>query len=529
MKKKLAVTGFSAIALIVVILIVVNLISVNLFGRVDLSEGKIYSLSESSKELMRSLNDRITIKCYFSEDLEPPYNAHARYVRDQLDEYKSYSGGNLSYSFIDPIKEGKEQEAQSYRIPAVPMQSLRRDKMEIRNVFMGMAILYEDKNEVLPVIQNTSTLEYEITRAIRKLTSNVTPRVVFTTGNGELGLSDKLTMVQRALGEEYKVESIDLATQATIPADVTTVFVAGPKQPLSQWELYLLDQFLMRGGKIGLLVDKIEADIQQGMAQPAEPGLDAFLAHFGVGVNSNMAIDAQCAQIGVTQQQGPFRFQSMKEYPLFPRVTNFSNDNLIVKDLESVNMIYASTLDTSRFQSSPLKIEVLARTSKNSGILAPPYSIDPMRQWSRADFTLGPQPVAVAITGGFTSFFAGKPKPPMDSVTAAALSATSETRLDSGDQGRLVVWGDADFISDQVLRDQSNLIMFQNMTDWLSQDQGLISIRSKDVTARPLDQTEDSTRTLVKFANIFLMPIVVVLFGVARWQIRRQSRRRQLL
>ena len=214
---------------------------------------------------------------------------------------------------------------------------------------------------------------------------------------------------------------------------------------------------------------------------------------------------------------------------MFPRLTSFSKDNLIVKDLENVNLIFASTLDTTHFQSSPLKIEVLARTSKNSGIMVAPFDINPTRQWTKADFVTPPQPVGVALTGNFTSFFAGKAKPEMDTVIADNMGAVAEPRLDSGDLGRMVVWADADFVSDQVLRDQSNLIMFQNMTDWLSQDQGLISIRSKDVTARPLKQVEDSTRTLVKFLNIFLMPAVVIVFGVARWQIRKQNRRRQLI
>jgi gliding-associated putative ABC transporter substrate-binding component GldG len=529
MKKKLALTGFSAIVVIVVILVVINLISVNLFGRVDLTEGSIYSLSESSKDLVRSLNDRITIKCFFTEDLEPPYNANARYVKDQLDEYKSYSGGNLSFTFVDPGKEKAEAEAKSYRIPAVPMRTLRRDKMEIKQVYMGLVILYEDKQEVIPVIQSTESLEYEITRAIRKLTNPTVAKVAFTEGHGELNLKENLTYVDKVLGEEFELQPINLKSTRAIPADIQTLYVIGPKTPFSRWELYLLDQFLMRGGKVGLLIDRIQAEIQQSFAQPIDPGFDAFLKHFNVNVNSNMVIDAQCAQVMVEQQQGPFRFQSPKEYPMFPKVTDFSKDNLIVKDLESINMIFASTLDTTQFQSSPLKIEVLARTSKNTGILSPPYSIDPMRQWTKADFISSPQPVGVAITGNFTSFFAGQAKPDMDTVVADNLGAVPETRLDSGDQGRLVVWGDADFVSDQVLRDQSNLIMFQNMTDWLSQDQGLISIRSKDVTARPLDQVEDSTRSWLKFVNIFLMPAAVIAFGVARWQIRRQNRRRQLI
>ena len=136
-------------------------------------------------------------------------------------------------------------------------------------------------------------------------------------------------------------------------------------------------------------------------------------------------------------------------------------------------------------------------------------------------------PMGVAVTGNFKSYFTGKPKPSPDTVIAP--SNVPEIRLDSGDKGRIVLWGDADFVSDQVLRDQTNLVMFQNMTDWLSEDEGLIAIRSKDVSTRPLRVVEDSTRTIVKFLNILLMPALVIVFGVARWQIRKQNRRRQMV
>jgi gliding-associated putative ABC transporter substrate-binding component GldG len=527
MKKKLTITGISSVVVIVVILLVLNLISVNLFGRLDLTDGNIYSLSQSSKDMVRSLDDRITIKCYFSEDIPQPYNANARYLKDQLSEYKAYAGGKLTYSFIDPVKEGKEQEARTYGIPPVPIQTLAKDKMEIKNVYMGLAVLFADSKEVIPVVQNIATLEYEITRAIRKLTRRSTPTVGFVTGHGELSLDKDLTYVNKVLAQEYQVRPLELRTMSSIPADITTVYVIGPKTPFSDWELYLLDQFLMRGGKLGLLIDKVDAQIQQGTANPQDPGLDPFLANFGFGISNNMLIDVQSSQVAVAQQQGQFRFQSLKEYPFFPKLIDFSKNNLIVKGLEALNLIYASSLDTTGFGSSGLVYEVLARTSKRSGIQTPPYNIDPFRKWTQTDFNYGPLPVGVAITGNFKSFFAGKPKPTPDTMTTA--SPMAETRLDAGDKGRMVVWGDADFITDQVLRDQSNLIMFQNMTDWLSEDEGLISIRSKDVTARPLRAVEDSTRGIVKFLNIFLMPLLVVLFGVARWQIRKQNRRRHLV
>lgn len=530
MKTKLTVTGISAVVVVAIILIVLNLISVRVFGRIDLTEGDIYSLSQSSKDIVAELDDRITIKCYFSDDIPQPYNANARYLKDQLAEYKAYAGGNLNYVFIDPVKEGKEEEAAASRIPAVPINTFAKDKLEIKQVYMGLVIQFEDKSEVIPVVQDVATLEYEITRAIRRLTSPSVPKVGFVTGHGELTLEQNLTYIQQVLSQEYQVEPINLKTLTSIPPEITTLYVIGPKQPYSEWELYLIDQFLMRGGKVGLLLDMINADIQTAQAQPINPGFGPFLDHFGVKINSDLVIDVQNAQIAVQQQRGIFRMQSLKEYPFFPKTTDFSKENLIVKDLESANFIFASSMDTSGMAQAGLNYEILARTSEKSGVMTAPFNIDPFREWTAFDFNRERVPLGVAITGEFTSYFSGKAKPSMDTVIVEDIADPSlETRLDKGSGGRLVVWSDADFISDAVLRDRSNLILFQNMTDWLSEDEGLISIRSKEVTARPLDNVDDSTRSIIKFLNMFLMPIVVVLFGVARWQIRKQKRRRQLV
>jgi gliding-associated putative ABC transporter substrate-binding component GldG len=314
MKTKLTVTGISSVVVVAVILIVLNLISVNVFGRVDLSEGKIYSLSQSSKDIVRNLDDRVTIKCYFSDDIPQPYNANARYLKDQLAEYKAYAGGNLNYVFIDPSKEGKEDEARSYRIPPVPINTFSKDKLEMKQVYMGLAILYEDRNEVIPVVQDVNSLEYEITRAIKRLASGTTPKVGFVTGDGELSLDKDLTYINKTVGQEYELVPVNLRMSASVPKDIVTLYVMGPKQKLSDWELYLLDQFLMRGGKLGILLDKVQANIQQGQAQPIDAGLGQFLAHFGLGVNSDLVIDVQNAQIAVQQQRGMFRMQSLKEY-----------------------------------------------------------------------------------------------------------------------------------------------------------------------------------------------------------------------
>ncbi len=122
-KQKMAVYGLTTTALLVGIVIVANIVSMNLFGRADLTSGKIYSLNDASKKIVAGLQDDLLVKAYFSKNLPPPYNANARYVQDQLQEYRAYSKGHLKFTFVDPGDDAKlEEECQKYRIPPVQVQ-----------------------------------------------------------------------------------------------------------------------------------------------------------------------------------------------------------------------------------------------------------------------------------------------------------------------------------------------------------------------------------------------------------------------
>ena len=170
------------IALILGILIVLNFISIRLFGRLDLTSQGVYTLSDASKKLVGSLDDRITVKAYFTEDLPSPYNDNRRAVLDILNDYKAYSKGNLQYEFINPQGEKGEQDAQAQGIAPVQVQVVNEDKMEVKRGYLGLVMLFEDRKEVLPVIQNLSSLEYDISSAIKRLTNKTKKKIVQRNG-----------------------------------------------------------------------------------------------------------------------------------------------------------------------------------------------------------------------------------------------------------------------------------------------------------------------------------------------------------
>jgi len=512
------------VILILAILFVINLISVYLFSRLDLTEGRVFSLSQASKDIVGNLDDKVIVKLYFTQDLPPPYNTNARYLKDKLEEYKAYSRGNLKLEQIDPIEQDKEMEAQRYGIPPIQVNVMQHDKMEIKKVYMGLVLLYENKKEVLPFVQNLSGLEYELSRTIKRLSSRFTPSIGFLTGHEEPDLATEMANLNSVLSKEYSPRSIDLKGGRTVPPDIKCLLIVGPKKPFSDWEKYALDQFLMRGGKLGLFLDKTDMNLQMAVAELLDLGLDDFLANYGIKVNDDLVVDLQCSKISVRQQRGIMTVSNIVNYPFFPSATNLNRDNLIVQNLENVDFPFVSSLDSSQAQQKDLEFIPLVKSSSRSGIQNSPFDTNPFREFQRTDFDKSGVVLAAALQGSFQSYFRDKETPEPEEPSAQFVRP--ESTLTQSPENRLVVVGDADFIKDSGIRSQSNLIFFMNVVDWLSQDENLIAIRSKEVTSRPLKQLTSGQKNLARYANVLGLPLAVILFGIVRWRVRKQVKSR---
>ena len=254
------------------IVVLVNILGVSWFMRADLTKDGLYSLSEASRQTVESLQDPISIRAYFTSDLPAPYSSNSRYVKDLLDEYATYSNGMLQYEFIDPLKAEteedklkrkevkqdifgrsvrerttKEFELLSLGIPSVQIRVNEGDKLEVKQAYMGIVLRYGDKHEVIPLVQNTSNLEYDLTSLIRKLVRLDTPVVGFITGHGGPDLRQDLGRTYGLIEELYDVEEINLAEEPNIPDSVDGIIVAGAVTPFNDAEQRAIDQFIMTG------------------------------------------------------------------------------------------------------------------------------------------------------------------------------------------------------------------------------------------------------------------------------------------
>ena len=492
------------IAVVAGILVVLNFISIRLFGRLDLTAQGVYTLSDASKKLIGSLDDRVTVKAYFTEELPAPYNNNRRAVLDLLNEYRAFAKGNLQYQFINPQGEKGELEAQQQGIAPVEVQVVNEDKLEVKRGYLGLVLLYEDRKEMIPVVQNLSSLEYDISSALKRLTTKAKKKIGYTTGHGEAELTS-LRQAYQAVSAQYDLVPVDLSKGDPVPTDCAALLIISPQNRFQDSAKYQIDQFLMRGGKVAFLLNRVNANLQNRVGQPLDVGLDDMLMLYGVKVNPDLVRDLQCASISVMQQQGGMTFQSQVPFPYIPIASDFNANNPMVKDLQSIVFPFVSSIDTSGAGLHGLKSEVLVRSSWRSGRQIGFFMIDPFQRYTPADIAESGIPLGVVVSGSFKSAFLGKQPAP-------AQMTSPDTRI--------LVVGDGDFMKDDFLGTRGNLTFFANIVDYLADDAGLITIRSKNVATPPLDQISDGTKKTVKYANLIGPPILIIAYGLLRWRRR---------
>jgi gliding-associated putative ABC transporter substrate-binding component GldG len=512
------------IIVILGIVVVANMIAVRFFKRIDLTQEKIYTLSDASKNLVKTLDDKFTIKAYFKSDLPSPYNNNRRYLQDELDEYKAYGGGNFQYEFIDPGKnDDLKAEAQRYGIPPVQVQVLKDDKLQIEEAYMGLVFLYGDKQERLPVVQSTSNLEYEISSTIKKMTSKELKKVGFLTGQGEPNLQ-QIGHVQEILSKQYQVTTVDLAGGKPVPNDLAALIVDAPDRQFKSWEKFLIDQYIMRGGRVAFFLNMVTASLQNQMGRANDLALGDLLESYGVRVNADLVRDVSCAYVTVSQQAGSMILQNQVPFFYLPRESEFNKTSPVVKDLSSIVFYFVSSVDTSLSRPRGLTSTVLVKSSPRSGRQENMFVISPNAQFTPDMFKESGIPLAVTVEGAFASAY-GSRSVNVDSSVHGSIDTTN--KLVTGKLTKIVVVGDGDFLQDQLSGgNRDNFLFASNLVDWLADDIGLASIRSRNSDSKPLNEVSEGTKTWVKGINLAVPPFLVVLVGIARWRWRGAMRKR---
>ena len=489
MKRKAAL--FYSIGLIVGIVVLVNILASDFSVRFDVTEDKRYTLSDATRNIITNLNQPVTITAYFSEELPQRISKTKENFRDLLIEYSQRSDGMVNYEFINPSEDERTEQkiVRQEGIQPAMVNVRKKDQVKQQKVYMGAVIRMGSDKEVLPFIQPGTAMEYNISSNIKKLATTEKPFVGILQGHGEPSLQN-LGSARQSMNVLYKVETVELTDTANVLQKYNTLAVLAPTDSFPDNHLQQLDRFLARGGKLFVGLNRVKGDFRRAQGSAVSTGLETWLEEKGIRVNKNFLVDANCQRVSVQQPNSPFQFSV--EFPYLPIVSNFP-EHPITKGLEAVSMRFASTLDF--VGDTTLNYMPLAKSSKKSGTQSPPLMFNIQKSWNESDFPLSNLTIAAALKGNITG------------------NGSSE----------MVVVGDGDFPVTQRNQqgNRDNISFMVNAIDWLSDETGLMDLRTKGITSRPLEQIKDSKKAFLKYFNFLLPMILIIGFGIFRFQHKR--------
>jgi gliding-associated putative ABC transporter substrate-binding component GldG len=488
------------ILVVAAILVLINILAGRFFFRIDLTEDKRYTLSDATKNILNELADPVTITAYFSEGLPPNIDQTRIEFKDMLSEYATRSRGKILYEFINPNKDQMiEQEAMQNGIQPVVINVREKDQSVQKKAYLGAVLKYGEKTEIIPFIQPGSAMEYSLSSAIKKLSVAEKKLVGFIQGHGEPGIS-AMQQANQALSVLNEVEGVNL-TDSTYLARYETLVLIAPGDSVPDRHLNMLDDYLAQGGNIVVAINRVEGNLQQSTGNEITTGIETWLSNKNITVNKNFIVDANCGSVNVVQQQGAFSFQSQVSFPYLPIFTNFA-DHPVTSGLETVIMQFASSVEYTG--DTTLKFTPLVLSSEKSGTQSAPLYFNIQKRWTDNDF-------------------------PLQNIVAAGVL---EGKIVGSSDSKLIVIGDGDFAvngqgqqAQQLAPDNVNLLV--NAVDWLSDDTGLIELRTRGVTSRILDQIEDGKKNFLKWLNVLLPALLIIAYGILRAQRNRLIREKR--
>jgi gliding-associated putative ABC transporter substrate-binding component GldG len=490
------------IVFVLTAIVLVNIISDKLFVRLDLTEDNRYTLSQATKDIIKNIDEPVTITAYFSEDLPPDILKTRRDFKELLTEYRTISKNNIMYEFINPNSdEQTEQEAINKGIQPVLINIRDKDQVKQQKAFLGAVLQKGDQTEVIPFMQPGMAMEYALSSSIKKLSVINKETVGFLQGHGE----PELKAMQQAITElsvMYNTVPINLADNKDALNNIKTLAIVSPKDSINSEEFDIIDKFMAKGGRVYIAINRVKGELQKQMGSTLNTGLETWLSNKKLIVEDDFVIDANCATINVQQRQGFFSFTSQVQFPYIPIIKNFSN-NAITKGLEQVVIQFASTITYTG--DSTVNYTPLLTTSEKSGTLSSPLYFDIQKKWNENDFPLANLPIGALLEG----------------------------KIGGNNYSKMVVIANGNFAVNgigQQARQQNkdNINLMVNSIDYLSDDTGLIELRTKGITSRPIKQLSDEKKTFIKWLNFILPILLIIIIGFIRNQQQRNLRYKRM-
>jgi len=502
------------ILLVLISVVAINVISASLYFRLDITEEKLYTLSEGTEGIVGKMTTPVTFKYYFSTDLESlplTYKNFGKKISELLKEYRNLNPEMIQLEIYDPKPDSDEEEwAKKYGLTGGDLGNGEK-------LYMGLVITQEERELNIPLMdpRRERFLEYDITQLLLQLSQKKDKKIGILSSIPVMGAAaNRIQQMQGQRGtpkwvfieeleKTFKTETIETSVRQ-IPEDISILLVIHPKN-LSETALYAIDQFVVRGGELIVMVDpNARSDpsaammAQMGQMPQASSNLPKLFKHWGVNYQPSSVLG---------DKDHPTRVNAggavgAVSFTLWHSLTrdSFAQDLIATQELEDMLMIEPGGFTLEK--SSPLKLQPLIKSSTNTGFVeammirfSNPLKINDMVKPTGQSYIM-----AGILTGKLTSAFTKAPDPAKkDSKQKPVEKIAMRPHLPEGNsESKILLITDVDFISDNFSVEQfnvmgqvfkqprnDNLNFMVNMVEFLGGAQEMMGIRSRGRFRRP--------------------------------------------
>ena len=572
-RKNLKKNQIIAFAITLAIIVVVNIIGSFIYTRFDLTSEKRYTLSDTSKEILRNLDDYVYFRIYLEGEFPAGFKKLRKETKEMLDEFRAYSKF-IDYDFINPSESNDPAErTETYKI--LYQSGLNPTELAIQSkdgaqqivIWPGALVSYKNKEMPLDLLDtqvgksseaalnnSVQNLEYKFITAIKDLSQLKKANVAFIEGHGELNENEVYDITQ-SLSKKYNVSRVAINEQITslnrrtetqdssilINSNYDAIIIAKPTKPFSEKDKFIIDQYIMRGGKVLWLVDPVFATMDSLQSSESTMGntlninLDDMFFKYGVRLNKNLLLDYNCAAIALRtgQMGGQAQIEYFRWY-YFPLLNAASNNN-IVKNINPIKADFVSSIEPVISDSDVQKIPLLKTSDYTKISPAPVFiSLSMLRQApDQRMFSQKGQNVAYLLKGQFESLYANR-------MTSAIMESEEIGFRTSSEPTAMIVVADGDITRNQfhipkgyplplgfdqyTQMTYGNKDFIENAVSYLVDGEGLIGIRSRELKIRLLDMNKINSNILLwQIINVVLPSAIVVVFGFILAIIRKRK------
>lgn len=573
MLKKILASKYSWLVLLAVLL-AVNFLASAFHTRIDLTKEKRYTLSASTKELLRDLDEDMQIDVFLKGDFPAGFRKLANSTEEFVGLLKDRNGSKVHYRFISPQDEIPGTNGIRYQdtlaaMGASPINLTVQVKagQEQKFVFPVALVQYKGQTRLINLytggnryisqleINNAEALlEYQFLKGMDELVHPEKGVIGYSIGNGE-PMDMETYDLQQSIRQRYDFFTFNLHTQKFIPDEFSAFIIAKPSMTFTDDELLKIDQYIMRGGHVLFFIDRLFAENDSLRYKPETVAYDRnlnltdLLFRYGVRINPDLVMDLQCDFLSLIVGGGDNpqkEFLPWNYYPVFQS----KDDHLINKGIGLIAGKFVNSVDT--IKGNGIQKTILLSSSANSRIISTPalISLNENKTAPQDDkFKNSDIPVAVLLEGNFTSLYRNRAgKATLDSLQAAGMPFKQE----SDGLGKIIVAGDGNLLLNEVDRQEGPLPMgwnssayaeYKNQTEngkyfipfanrnflmncleYFTNKPGIIETGNKEIVLRLLDATRvKEQRTTWQFINIGLPVLLVILAGFIYQAVRRRK------